>query len=271
MKKNIRYLSLFLVIGLLLSWPIHTLYTKLERPDEEKKLLEMDRLADDLLDHVRKGDLARAQERIEQLAERFPRQSLPLPIRIESLNAVTQSILAVRQSIQSPHMNEEQLLWDATRVRVAIDALIHHHQPLWKNYYTAFFMQMQNLQKSAVERDFKTFHEQFEDNHRLFLVIKPAMSIQLSESTLKEISSAYERISKEMRSSEKDWQLVRESLRELNSLMQTAFVGEDTGAFVRLMMRPDSPVLITCSIVIALLLSLTYVAYRKYQAEFSTR
>jgi len=270
-RKNIRYLSLFLVIGLLLSWPIHTLYSKLDRPEAEKKLLEMDRIASELVDRVRAGDLARAQESIRELAERFPQQSLPLPIRIESLNAITQSILAAKQSILSPHMSEDQMLWDATRVRIAIDALIHRQQPLWKSYYSAFLTQMQNLQKAAVERDFKTFHEQFDENYRLYLVLKPAMSVQFRETDLLEISSAYDRIYKEVRSMEKDWQLIRKSLRDLNSLMQKAFVGEDTSAFARLMMRPDSPVWIAGSIVIALLLSLTYVAYRKYQAEFSSR
>lgn len=268
MKKNIRYLLFFLVIGLLLSWPIHTLYTKLDRPEEEKRLHEMDRIADDFLDDVRKGDLVGAQESIEKLAARFPNQSLPLPIRIESLNAVTQSILAAKESIQSPHVSKEHLLWQATRVRVAMDALTRQHQPMWRSYYSVFLTQVQNLQQSAVERDFETFREQFEENQRLYLAIKPAMSIQLAESNMTAISAVYEQISKEMRNSEKDWQLVREALRDLHRLMKAAFVGEETSAFARLMMRPDSPVLIMSSIVIAVLLSLTYVGYRKYQAQF---
>ena len=268
MKKNIRYLLFFLTIGLLLSWPIHTLYTKLDRPEEEKRLYEMDRIASDLLEYVRKGDMVGAQESIEKLSMRFPNQSLPVPIRIETLNAVTQSILAAKQSILSPNESTEQLLWHATRVRVAIDALTHQHQPMWRNYYTAFLTQVQNLQQSAVERDFETFHEQFEEHYRLFLAIKPAMSIHLAETKMTAISTAYEQINKEMRKGEKDWQLVREALRDLHGLMEGVFVGEEKSAFARLMMRPDSPMLIMSSIIIAVLLSLAYVAYRKYQAEF---
>lgn len=270
MKKNIRYLLFFLSIGLLLSCPIHTLYTKLERPEEEKQLRELDRVAGDLLEYVKKGELTGAQESIQQLSLRFPSQSLPLPIRIEALNAVTQSILAAKQSIQSPSESEEDLLWHATRVRVAIDALTHQHQPMWKSYYTPFLTQVQSLQKSAVERDIETFHEQFEEHTRLYLALKPAMSIHVSEAKMASISAAYERIVKEMHKNDRDWLLIREALRDLHGLIETAFVGEDTSAFSRLMMRPDSPILIMSSIITALLLSLAYVAYRKYQAEFHT-
>lgn len=268
MRKNIRYLSVFLLIGIFLSWPIHSLYMRLDQPREEKQLADLDQIAQELLTNVKKGDLEGAKERIERLAVRFPNQHLPIPIRIETLNAVTQSILAAKQSIHSPSVNEEQILWHATRVRVAIDALRENHQPMWRSYYPSFMTQVQNLQLSAVERDFETFRVQFEENQRLFLALKPAMSIQLDEAKMQTISSAYEQILKEMRKGEKDWQIVRETLRVLNSELQDAFVGGEKSAFTRLMMRPDSPLVITTSISVAVIIALAYVAYRKYDAEF---
>lgn len=268
MKKNIRYLSIFLLIGIFLSWPIHSLYTRLDQPVEEKQLAELDQIAQQLLNHVKKGDLEGAKERIDLLALRFPNQHLPIPIRIDTLNAVTQSILAAKQSIHAPSENEQHLLWHATRVRIAIDALTNGQQPMWRSYYPSFITQVQTLQQAAVERDFDAFREQFEENYRLFLAIKPAMSIQLAEAKMTAITSTYERISKEIRQVDKDWQIVREALRNLNNEMEDAFVGGEKSTFTRLMLRPDSPLLITTSISIAIILALSYVAYRKYEGEF---
>lgn len=268
MKKNIRYLLFFLVIGLFLSWPIHNLYSKLDQPVEEKQLAALDQIAHELLTHVKKGDIENAQKRIIQLAEQFPNQHLPMPIRIESLNAVTQSILAAKQSFASANASEQQLLWHATQVRVAIDALTHLHQPMWRSYYSSFATQVQNLQQSAVERNYAQFREQFDENYRLYLAIKPAMSIQLPEEQMASISQAYDVISKEMRKAQIDWQQVREALRDLNGSMQLAFVGEEKSTFARLIMRPDSPLTMIISVGIALLIGLSYAAWRKYEGEF---
>lgn len=267
MRKNIRYLLFFLAIGLLLSWPIHNLYSKLGQPMEQKQLAALDKIANELLTNAKKGDFEAAQQRIMQLADRFPNQQLPMPIRIESLNAVTQSILAAKQSFSSTNVSEQQLLWHATQVRVAIDALTHVQQPMWRSYYTSFATQVQNLQQSAVERDFQQFREQFEENYRLYLAIKPAMSIQLPEGQMSAISSPYDVISKEMRNAQMDWQLVREALRDLSGSVQNAFVGADQSTFARLMMRPDSPAAMIVTISIAVMVALAYVAWRKYDAH----
>ncbi|KQL49320.1 sporulation protein [Brevibacillus choshinensis] len=267
MKKNIRYLLFFLGVGLFLSWPIHNLYSKLDQPIEEKQLAALDQVAHELLTNVKKGDIENAQKRIVQLAEQFPNQHLPIPIRIESLNAVTQSILAAKQSFASTNVSEQQLLWHATQVRVAIDALTHVHQPMWRSYYPSIATQVQNLQQSAVERNFTQFREQFDENYRLYLAIKPAMSIQLPEGQMSSISASYNVISKEMRNSQMDWQLVREALRDLNGSMQAAFVGEEKSTFALLMMRPDSPMVMIVSVGIALLIALSYVAWKKYDGQ----
>lgn len=267
MKKNIRYLLFFLGIGLFLSWPIHNLYSKLDQPIEERQLAAMDQIANEFLTNVKKGDIESAQKQIVQLAEQFPNQHLPIPIRIESLNAVTQSILAAKQSVSSANVTEQQLLWHATRVRIAIDALTHVHQPMWRSYYPSFATQVQSLQQSAVERDVNQFREQFDENYRLYLAIKPAMSIQVSEDQMSAISTSYNVISKELRNVQIDWQFVREALRDLNGSMQIAFVGEEKSTFAKLMMRPDSPMAMLASVVIALLIALSYVAWKKYQGE----
>ncbi|WNC17283.1 sporulation protein YpjB [Brevibacillus brevis] len=267
MKKNIRYLLFFIVIGLFLSWPIHSLYTKLDQPTDEKQLAALDQIAHEMLTNVKKGDIDGAQKRIVQLAQQFPNQRMPIPIRIESLNAVTQSILAAKKSFAGANVSEQQLLWHATQVRVAIDALTHVHQPMWRSYYPSIATQVQNLQQSAVERNYTQFREQFDENYRLYLVIKPAMSIQLPEAEMTSISAAYDRISKEMRNAQVDWQLVREALRDLNGSMQTAFIGREESTFARLMMRPDSPMTMIVSVGIALLIALSYVAWKKYEGE----
>jgi len=267
LKKNIRFLLFFLIIGLFLSWPIHNLYSKLDQPIEEKQLAALDQIAHELLSYAKKGDFEGAQQRIKELADRFPNQQLPVPIRIESLNAVTQSILAAKKSFASTNVSEQQLLWHATQVRVAIDALTHMNQPMWRSYYPSLANQVQNLQQSAVERNFFQFREQFDENYRLFLAIKPAMSIQLPEEQMSSLANAYDVIYKEMRNTKMDWQVVREALRDLNGSMQLAFVGAEESTFARLMMRPDSPLVMLLSVAIALLIALSYAAWKKYDGE----
>jgi sporulation protein YpjB len=266
LRKNGKILFGLLLIGMLLAWPIGFLLSKMEKPAGQEQLVELDKLAEELLTQTKKGDMESAQRQIKKLAEKFPKQTLPLEIRIESLHAVTQSILNAQKAFDSAKGEESKLLWHATQVRVAIDALRHAERPMWRDYYSSYATQMQNLLQSAVERDAVQFRAQFDENHRLFLAIKPAMSIQLSEQQMNQIEAAYELVSKEIRKESIEWQTVREALRELSGIMQTAFIGEDKSALA-LLMRPGSPLTLIASVSAAVILTLAYVAWKKYAAE----
>lgn len=266
MKKNTSFLVFFIFVGLLLAWPIHTWLVTLDPPAEQEHLAEIDRLAGEMLELTKRGEVEGAQQRIEQLADRFPNLTLPVTIRIESLNAVTQSILAAKQRFASRQTDEEQLLWHATQVRVAIDALHHGDRPMWREYYPSYATQMQKLKQAAVERDFHQFREQFEENYRLYLAIKPGMSVQLSEAHLNQIASAYDTISREIRNHQLEWQVVREALRTLNGSMENAFMGEERSAIAMLMM-PGSPLTPIVTMVALLFVTLTYVGYKKYVGQ----
>jgi sporulation protein YpjB len=264
--KNRKFMWFFILMGLLLAWPVHTLVTMLDQPAEQQHLADLDTIAEDLLQLTRKGDVEGAQQKMVQLAERFPQQSLSQSLHIESLNAVTQSILAAKKMFATAKVTDDQLLWHATRVRVAIDALSHDHQPMWRSYYTSYMNQVQNLMQSAVERDYRQFQTQFEENYRQYLAIKPAMSIQVKEEQMNLIGSAYERIAREMRKNAIEWQVIREALRELSAHMQSAFVGEDKST-TALLIGPGSPFVLIAAIAFLLIVTLSYVGWKKYAGE----
>ncbi len=266
MRKSTRILLVLLVTGLLLAWPISYFFTKLEKPQGGEHLAELDKLADELLTLTMKGDVEAARIRVAKLAATLPNQTFPVTIRLESLHAVTQSILAAKQAFASSKSSEEKLLWHATQVRVAIDALSHAHQPMWRNYYTSYANQMQHLLEAAVERNVTDFRSQFEENYWLYLAIRPAMGIQLREEEMEAISAAYDLIVKEVRKDSPDWQLIREALRDLNATTQEVFVGKEKTVLGRLVGQ-ESPVMLIVTVAAAVTLTLTYVAWKKYVAE----
>ncbi|UFJ42755.1 sporulation protein YpjB [Brevibacillus humidisoli] len=266
MNKNVALLLFLLLIGLMLAWPITYFAGQLEKEPEQHHLHQLDQLAEDFFQATKQGDIERSRQHIAKIAELFPNLTLPVTIRIESLNAVTQSILAAKQTFVSPRVSEERLLWHATQVRIAIDALHHEHQPIWKNYYPSFTNQLQNLMQAVVERDLTEFRAQFDEQYYLYLAIRPAMSIQVDEQEMSAIDAAYELIIREMRNESPDWQVIRDSLRELSVVMQSVFVGEERSAAGGPWM-PGSPLTIIMTIAIVVMLPLTYVGWRKYLAE----
>lgn len=266
MQKNRLLLLVLIVLGLALAWPIQSFFSQIKKPEHAAQLAQIDRLAGDFYQLTKKGELDAARSKLDQLGELFPNQALPTRIRIESLNAITQSILAAKQMFANPASDEHKLLWHATQVRVAIDSLTHDHQPMWKEYYSSYANQMQNLLQASVERDTVTFHAQFEENYQLFLAIRPAMSVQLPAAQMEQIGASYQLIHKEMRNEQVDWQAIREELRQLSSQMQIAFVGEDKSALAGLIF-PQTPANLIVTIASVVSLTLAYVAWRKYQGH----
>lgn len=266
MRKSTRILLLLVVVGLLLSWPISYFFIKWEELPGQEQLVELDKLAEELLTSTKKGNYDFAREKIQLLAQRFPNQTLPMPIRIESLDALTETILVAKQLFMSPQASEEKLLWHATQVRIAIDALNHKNQPMWRDYQTPFFNQMQHMMKAAVEREADELRSQLDENYQLFLAIRPAMSVQISEKQMSRIGAAYGYILKELRSQSLDWIIVRDALRELNGVMQEVFLGEDKSANSNMLVT-GSPFTLIVTMTALVTLVLTYVGWKKYLAE----
>lgn len=266
LQKSTRILLLLVVSGLLLSWPISYFFIKWEELPGQEELRELDQLAEELLTSTKKGDYDFAREHMQLLAQRFPNQVLPAAIRLESLNALTETILAAKQQFLTPQVQEEKLLWHAIQVRLAMDALTHPNQPMWREYQTSFFQQLQQMMEAAVERKGEELRHLLDDNYQLFLAIRPAMGVQISEKLMTRISSAYGSILKELRSQSLDWLIIRDALRELNGAMQEVFLGEDKSASGDLM-APGSPFSLIVSITAFVTLALTYVGWKKYVAE----
>lgn len=268
MNKNVALLFILLLIGFLLAWPITVLVEQLRKEPELKQLGELEQLAEDFLQATREGDYDRSQRQIAKIAELFPNLTLPVTIRIESLNAITQSILAARQMFASSHVNEEKLLWHATQVRIAIDALHHKHQPIWKSYYPSMSKQLQHLYKAAAERDLTVLREQLAEQYQLYLAIRPAMSIQTKLPHIYAMDAAYEQLSKEMRSETPDWQVVHDTLQRLSTVVQEVFLGEERSALGGLWVA-GSPFALITSVAVVVLLPLVYVGWKKYTARLS--
>ncbi|MGD8189232.1 sporulation protein YpjB [Brevibacillus ginsengisoli] len=266
MKKNMKILLFLLVVGLLLAVPISNFFQLFDVPPTQEQIGKLDKLADEMLEAAKKGDMDTARVRLNRLAEMFPNQTLPVTIRIESLNAITQSILAAKQTFSSAKAGEDLYIWHATRVRVAIDALSHEHQPMWKNYYPSYSDQMQHLLQASVERNAGMFRAQLEENYRLFLAIRPAMSIHLKEQQMNLITTSYEQLTKELKKENPDWQMVRETLRDLHSTMQESFSGNETSAW-GVLVEPGSPFMMIMTVSLAVTLTLAYVAWKKYSGE----
>ncbi|MBO8162976.1 MAG: sporulation protein [Brevibacillus sp.] len=239
---------------------------QLETEPEHQHMQQLDKLAEDFYQSTKQGDVERSRQQIDKIAELFPNITLPVTIRIESLNAVTQSILAAKQMFASPRVNEERLLWHATQVRIAIDALHHLHQPLWKQYQSSYMNQLHHLMEAAVQQDLNQFRAQFDENYYLYLVIRPGMGIHVKDQQMNTIDSAYDSVIRALRHTAPDWQVIRDGLRQLSAAMQAAFGGEERtamgGPYV-----PASPYMLIFSVTAAVVLTLTYVGWKKYRAE----
>jgi len=94
------------------------------------------------------------------------------------------------------------------------------------------------------------------------------MSIHLREEQIRQIDAAYDLISKELRRDRIEWQMVRNALRDLNVTMQAAFIGKDQSTIAQLM-RPASPFPMFVAIVAAVVLTLAYVAWKKYRGQMN--
>lgn len=266
MNKSGKILILLVLLGLLLAWPIYVLYGKLEKPPHEKQLAEMVRLADDIYSLTKEGNVDDARNMMMELSQRFPRVAMPKGLRIESLHTVTNSVLAAKQVYSTLNTPIGYMLWQAERLRIAMDALYHPNDAIWREYYAQFADQMEELQLLSVQRNREKFREKWENQYRMYQMVKPGMSVSLSEEKMKQVDDLYGFILEQIRRENTEWSRIRTSLRELKLELQEAFVGKDlnTIGIFRVQRSQDQFIWMLTSIVVV---TLGYVAWKKYMAR----
>lgn len=186
------------------------------------------------------------------------------PFTMDELRIITVSHDEAMEAAASSNMDYEERVQKLTKFRLVVDAIATSHQPLWTEMKYQIMTAFQEARIAASTGDSEHFHSNFNTFMSLYNVIYPSMKIDVSAENIQKIDARINFID-EYRSEVVSNVKSQEELEGLEMDLKNLFDNMDED-------EADPSlwwvIISTGSIII---LTLSYVGWRKYQGEKKMR
>ncbi|MDR7075296.1 sporulation protein YpjB [Neobacillus niacini] len=252
-----KWLLLFLISVMLTPM---TAYAHEHRPIEK-----LDSISDEALQMIKFQRYDDGKKLLNYFSEQFTDISnKEHPFTMDERRIITVSHDEALEAAASSNMEYEERVQRLTKFRLVVDAIATSHQPLWTEMENQIMRAFQEAREAASTGDSAHFHSNFNTFMSLYNVIYPSMKIDVSAENIQRIDARINLID-EYRSEVVNNVKNLQELEGLESDLKNLFDNMDED-------EADPSlwwvIISTGSIII---LTLSYVGWRKYQGEKEIR
>lgn len=185
------YIALMFGLLLALSCMVFPLQTVQAHHDAQHnaQLSELDSASEALYRYMQDGNGPKAQlemDRIVRLVETISFKGLS---SVEGIHALSETIMDTREALARSQSSPEEWRNTSSRLRLAVDSLIHKDQPLWMQYYKLFTDDLTELTKARSEGAAAELEKSFQKLKLHYETVRPAAIIQLNTSLISKTDS----------------------------------------------------------------------------------
>ncbi|RXJ03968.1 sporulation protein YpjB [Anaerobacillus alkaliphilus] len=254
-KKMLVFICLFFLV---FSTSVHA-----EKDVEQKDWQHLNKTADKILQLVKEEKYSEAKQVMDFFSKQF------LAIRYDDQNLsmthlrlITTSYEKAMGAVTSAGASHEERVLAVSEFRLVIDALVSEHHPLWKNTETQVMNYFAKMREAVSSGDNNAFQHHFNGFLQRYAVIRPAIMIDLLPHQFQRIDSHVKFVERYRATIIND-----EDKSKHLKLMEEDFANLYKG-FEEDQADP-SLWWVILSIGGTILMSLSYVGYRKYKGEKS--
>jgi sporulation protein YpjB len=235
-------------------------------PERQHKLQTLNTASDLLYKKALTDDIQGVKQELDRITILISEIEFSGLSSIEGLHALTGSILEAGRLTNAVKIDMDAIKLNAAKIRFATDALTHKHDPLWHQYYELLTTDLQSVGQSV--RDVRrTDAENAFAKFNLHLdTIKPAILISKQLVEVERIQSIVSYLKSQLRIQPHQVKEIQKGLLLLQGALDQLFEKNDQGAFLPIV-PPENPVYWTIGIGTAIILALTYTAWKMYKGQ----
>lgn len=153
-------IHVLMIVVLLLSF--HHLGYASHGPDDLESIREWQRLnefAEEALFLLNKNEFEATKKTLNDLSAHFLTLDTAKYLgQVEQVHVILSTIVEAKETLNKVEFDIKQAESKLLRMRLALDAVSHHQQPLWINYYPSFVKTMDDLQYSLEHNNRDLFY-----------------------------------------------------------------------------------------------------------------
>jgi|GEM_PF-6434754 len=266
MKQVIRWVVHIAMI-IVLMFSAHPISFANHSADEvsNQEWDKINKLADEALFLLGKEEFEATKKRIQDISTLFLSLDTSKYLeRVEQVHILLGTVVEAKEALNAVNLDINQAKVKLMKMKLAIDAVSHHKQPLWLNYYPAVAKTISDLFYALEQDNRDLFYLSLNKIQSQYELVRPAMYISHSVGVVEQLDSLLTFLAENKEQVWKDKDQAVELIQTLERQMKLAFfqkVNNNMQSFAILLMGMGT----------FIGLALTYAAWRKYKGENEKR
>lgn len=228
---------------------------------KEEQWEHLDQLSEQTLQLVKQQRYTDAKNLLNTFSTEFLKVGFNVhPNSMDDLRIITVAHNNALEAVSSKSVSDEEKLNKVTQFRLVIDAINSEYQPMWTEMEDSIMTTFSHMKETITEGDSDSFSEQFEIFLSKYEIIEPSIKVDITPETIEKIDTHISFIN----------QYKNENLKLNTRLQQLNQMENDLKDLFDRMKEDDAdPSLIWVMISTggAIILTLTYVGWRKYKGD----
>ncbi|WP_309118634.1 sporulation protein YpjB [Paenibacillus sp.] len=228
----------------------------------------MNEAAEGAYQSVQKGDLEQTKVRVAQLSVLSTKLSYEGLATVEGIEAVTGSINAAMRALNASSPDRQSTTLKVATARLAVDALSHREQPMWLGFRDTLTGDLEKMAMAVESRNDPAASEALASWRGHLTIVRPAVVVSRSASDAVKLDSITAFLTNALRSG--DWDGLRQAMPNLEAALGEVFAEQDRETTVTPLAptaEPPHPILWSLGLGAFIVSVLTYVAWRRYEAD----
>lgn len=252
-----RFVLLMIMVASMQLYGILGATVLAAEPEQLTQLKQLNALAEKLINDIEAGHLNGAREAVLTLNEDVLGIQFKGLVRTEGVEALLAALITLQQDLTALSVSEHHIRISALKVRLAIDALTHPHQPMWLQYYKVLKDEGQHLTRAIAAQDQDQINDVLQRIMTHYEIIRPALLINREPSEVNKMDSYLKYLLSSPQSGAHE---------QYDVLLNELFQRTTPTAHVEYVVQPYNSTLWTSIIGGIIVAVLGYVAWRKYEA-----
>lgn len=239
--------------------------------DVTGQLAALERIAEQVYEAAKAGDVELSRDRLEQYTAQMTKITFNGVTGAEGMNALTQTLVQTKEVFNKASFSRREGLIAAVQLRLVTDALSRKNEPMWLEYRQLLVRDAEELTSAVNNRDATRALEALKALYGHYGIVRPAAMVTRGPSVVAKADSLLSFMRKELSAKPPNFARSKQGTDHLGPVLAELFGREaETGGPVMLQQQPT---LWTGILATAIVTVLSYVAWRKYNADkrFSLR
>lgn len=235
-------------------------------PEQMNQVEQFNKTVDELYRFVEQQNWEKAMQSMLLMEKQIMEIPLSGLTHLEGMEALYKTMLDMKRQLSAVSPDSTALMHTAAKLRLASDALVHPHQPMWEQYDQVLHEDVEGMKLGLEQKQYENLRKSYQELKQHYELIRPALSIVHEPHVIEQFNAFMTTLDEAIQKNGINLSQVADVLPPLRAWLEVTFQRETEFTQAETTVQPESMIFSFAigSVIVAVL---AYVGWRKYRYD----